>query len=369
VQNCCVAIWVEIRPNRRKKAVTDAEWYLSPAEQERQERLFLETYFAPPEPSISLLKCEHGVYLGDQHRGYCTVCTEYRVSGPCGIGYSEKRLRGQTSLSKKFPRKGFVPVPCQVLPPLDPRLKMRTAEAVGGYVRTGIAVRAGKGYAPTTNEKSGAEGFARITTNRLPISQATMPNPIRGFRAWTYPDDDSFFEYAAVYRNEYRTVPPPAHDFPRCTITFFGRQDSGGFRLLSERLPTARKQAKKRGENNQRAECRELATIDWKNWTSPDYEPTEKELRVWRSKHWSKRSPYDPMAGKREPLNLAEETRTDRQTRARLKVKWGGRWRPREMHKRVWEHLRAARLRAVASGTRPYYWPAYKLEGPQRGTA
>jgi hypothetical protein len=366
VQNCSVPIWIEIRPNRRSKAVTEAEWYLGAAEKERQEGLFLETYFAPPEPSISLLKCEHGVYLGDQHRGYCTVCTDYRVPGPCGIGHSEKRLHGQTSLSNRFPRKGFVRVPCQVLPPLDQHLKMRAAEAVGGYVRKGIAVRAGKGYAPTTNEKNGAEGFARITINRLPLPQATMPNPIRSFRAWTYPEDERFFQYVAAYRNEYRTGAPPAYDFPRCTITFFGRQDAGGLRLLSERLPNARNRARQKWECNQRSECSQLADIDWKNWTPPDYQPTEKELRLWRSKHWSKRSAYDPAAGKREPLNLAEETRTDRETRARLKVKWGGRWRPKEMQKRVWKRLHSTTRLRAAAGARPYFWPEYKLEGCER---
>lgn len=74
-----------------------------------------------------------------------------------------------------------------------------------------------------------------------------MPSPIRGFGAWTYPDDDRFFDYVAVYRNEYRTVPQPTNDFPRCTITYFGRQDSGGLRLLSERLPNARKPGKEEG--------------------------------------------------------------------------------------------------------------------------
>jgi hypothetical protein len=221
---------------------------------------------------------------------------------------------------------------------------MRTAEAVGGYVRKGIAVRAGKGYAATTNEKSGAEGFACITPNRLPLSQATMPNPIRGFRAWTYPDDDSFFEYVAVYRNEYRTVPSPAYDFPRCTITFFARQDSGGFRLLSERLLGARKQAKKKAENNQRNECGELSAVDWKNWNPPYYEPTEKELKLWRSRHWSKRTPHDPAAGNRKPLNLAEETRTDRETRARLNMyaygSNGDTVQVEKMMRTAWENLR-----------------------------
>jgi len=366
VQNWPMPILVELRPNRRKKAVTDAEWYLNPTALARHEELFLETYFDPPEPSILLLKCEHGVYLGDQIRGYCTVCTDYWVSGPRGMGHSEKRLRGQTSLCKGFPRRGFVSVLCQVLPPLDQRLKMRTDEAVGGYVRKGIAVRAQKGYAPKTNEKTGAEGFTRITTNRLPISLASLPNPVRSLRAWTYPDDERFFEYVAVYRNEYKTVAPPAYDFPQPIITYFGRQEYGGFRLLSERLPNARQRAKDKADDNQKNECSELSGIDWKNWTPPDYEPTEKQIRMWRWNHWSKRTPYDPTAGNREPLKLTEETRTDRETRARLKVKWGGRWRPKEMHKRVWEELHAVRLRVDASGTRPYYWPEYELEGAAR---
>src|SRR5262249_36938269 len=112
-------ILIEVRPCRRKKAITEAEWYEGAETRERYEEEFLETYFAPPAPSIALLKCEHGIYLGDQVLGYCTVCTEYRVSGPPGLGHSESRLRGQTSLRKPFPRKGFVKISCQVLPPVD----------------------------------------------------------------------------------------------------------------------------------------------------------------------------------------------------------------------------------------------------------
>jgi hypothetical protein len=208
----------------------------------------------------------------------------------------------------------------------------------------------------------------RLTPSRLPLSQATLPNPVRGvMRSWTYPEEENFFKHAALYSflpKVSRADIPDSLPLPFVELTKIC-----GLRVAAEILSERRTVARAKSIRNDIGECRQISGIDWKTWRPPDYEPSEEEINFWRGQYWSTRTPYDPTEGCRE--SFCDGWRTERKMRdlaAKLKLnRYGdGHWMPERAQKIAWSNLHKC-LRKI-KGIRPSFWPQPEPHSSTRDT-
>jgi hypothetical protein len=340
-------------PRRTRDQVLRA-WRLQPAKEDNYQH----------RDSILALKCPHGIYRGAEVEGYCTACKPDSVATFRGqtvdtvfVDSHDPERPREYKLFTWANRNKVQTQPNIVAPDLDEMapVRMRTDEAVGGYIRRGgIASRVNKGWSSHTNERTGAHDFINFTRKHAELTTGTMPAPLyqrlqRNLRkSWQYEwpiqvadiEPMNWFLVLAFHCqpdfSKIERFDMPDH-FERPTILYIGRrqQSGGGMRASADILDQKKRLAKAKMHcpkppNKARRDHLDrffaamsdkdralMLRIDAGNWLRL-YRP--KPIRKYDGEELWRKERKKPLQactlaerGLRAPIDLQEESRADRQ--------------------------------------------------------